>query len=115
GPSLSVWYRFLDHQVRGITPPWLNVTTRVAIDQLCFSPVSVATFFSVNTYLETHDLEKVKDKLHQQYWKALVSNWKVWTCVQFVNFAMVPLHHRLLVVNLIALGWNAYMSHLNTT
>jgi len=30
------------------------------------------------------------------------------------NFKFVPLEHRVLVVNVISLGWNCYLSYLNS-
>jgi len=31
-----------------------------------------------------------------------------------VNFKVVPLEHRVLVVNVVSLGWNCYLSYLNS-
>lgn len=55
-----------------------------------------------------------KDKLESTYWTALTKNWMVWPFVQAINFTIVPLHHRVLVVNVISLGWNCYLSFLNS-
>ena len=44
------------------------------------------------------------------YWEVLKTNWKVWPVVQCLNFSIVPLQYRLLFVNVVALGWNAYLS-----
>jgi protein Mpv17 len=55
-----------------------------------------------------------KDKLESTYWNALSKNWMVWPFVQAINFKFVPLHHRVLVVNVISLGWNCYLSFLNS-
>ena len=46
----------------------------------------------------------VKEKLKSSYASTLLTNWMVWPAVQLVNFKLVPLNHRLLVVNLISLG-----------
>lgn len=45
---------------------------------------------------------------------AYARNWMVWPWVQVVNFKFVPLQHRVLVVNAVALGWNCYLSYLNS-
>jgi len=55
-----------------------------------------------------------KDKLESTYWNALSKNWMVWPFVQAINFKFVPLHHRVLVVNVVSLGWNCYLSFLNS-
>lgn len=55
-----------------------------------------------------------KDKLDKNYTTALAKNWMVWPFVQLINFKFVPLMHRVLVVNVISLGWNCYLSFLNS-
>lgn len=44
------------------------------------------------------------DKLRATYWTGLRTNWMFWPGVQLINFKLVPLDHRLLVVNVISLG-----------
>ena len=43
-------------------------------------------------------------KLESTYFEALKKNWMVWPAVQAVNFKFVPLEHRVMVVNVVALG-----------
>ena len=45
-----------------------------------------------------------KDKLESTYTTALSKNWMVWPWVQAINFKLVPLEHRVLVVNVVSLG-----------
>lgn len=45
-----------------------------------------------------------QDKLKSSYSTALKKNWTVWPAVQLVNFKLVPLEHRVLVVNVVSLG-----------
>lgn len=45
-----------------------------------------------------------KEKLNSTYWNALQKNWMVWPAVQAINFKLVPLEHRVLVVNIVSLG-----------
>ncbi|KAI4159952.1 MAG: hypothetical protein LQ342_006168 [Letrouitia transgressa] len=44
-----------------------------------------------------------KDKLDSTYRTALTKNWMVWPWVQAANFTLVPLEHRVMVVNIVAL------------
>ena len=45
-----------------------------------------------------------KEKLNSTYFNALQKNWMVWPAVQAINFKLVPLEHRVLVVNIVSLG-----------
>jgi protein Mpv17 len=54
-----------------------------------------------------------REKLEKTYKSALQKNWMVWPFVQLGNFTMVPLEHRVMVVNVISLGWNCYLSYIS--
>ena len=45
-----------------------------------------------------------KEKLEKSYWNGLKANYMVWPVVQAINFRLVPLEHRVLVVNIVSLG-----------
>jgi len=45
-----------------------------------------------------------RQKLESTYWTALQKNWMLWPAVQAINFKLVPLEHRVLVVNVVSLG-----------
>lgn len=84
---------------------------RVACDQAFFASTNLFCFLSTMAILEG---SSPRDKLEESYFTALRSNWMVWPMIQLVNFKFVPLHHRVLVVNVISLGWNCYLSFLNS-
>jgi protein Mpv17 len=88
-----------------------EIIARVACDQTMFASTNLFVFLSSMAIMEG---TSPKDKLDQSYWTALKSNWMVWPFIQCVNFKLVPLHHRVLVVNVISLGWNCYLSFLNS-
>jgi protein Mpv17 len=56
----------------------------------------------------------VRKRLADKWWPVLKTNWFLWPWVQIANFGFVPLEHRLLVVNVVALGWNCYLSYMNS-
>jgi protein Mpv17 len=88
----------------------------MAADQLFFAPIFLAIFFCYNSVFEQGRLSSsdMLTKLRRNYIPALKANWKVWPLVQCINFYLVPLQYRLVFVNVVALGWNAYLSMLNS-
>lgn len=42
-----------------------------------------------------------------------MANYKLWPAVQCVNFCLIPLNYQLLFVNVIAIGWTAFLSNAN--
>lgn len=101
GPMVVHWYRFLERAIKIPGRPNAEILARVATDQLVFTPVNMLFFFSTLSVMEGGN---PKDKLDANYWTGLKTNWMVWPAVQLVNFKLVPLDHRLLVVNFISLG-----------
>jgi protein Mpv17 len=84
----------------------------VACDQLVFAPTFIGVFLSSMAVLEG---SSVQEKLAKSYSSALTTNWMIWPFVQMVNFKLVPLDYRLLFVNVISIGWNCYLSYLNSS
>ncbi|TGZ78682.1 hypothetical protein EX30DRAFT_133922 [Ascodesmis nigricans] len=109
-PLVTQWYKLLQ-RIQFPGSPMKENIARVAADQLIFAPFGTGLFFTVLGLLEGNDPRK---KLEDGYKTALLTNWKIWPAVQLANFSLVPLQHRLLVVNVVSLGWNSYLSWLNT-
>ncbi|KAG0060202.1 Protein required for ethanol metabolism [Linnemannia elongata] len=114
GPVLHNWYKFLDKNIRLATPVQ-SLIGRVAVDQIFFAPCFIASFFVGQGLLAGESRETIQARLNKGYLGALKSNYMVWPTVQLANFWLVPLQHRLMVVNTFALGWNTYLSHVNQT
>jgi protein Mpv17 len=134
GPAATKWYGLLTKHVNFKSTNG-TIVARVACDQLLFAPVNMGTsispfrypisphhkpltpkpsiglFLSSMAYLEG---SSVKQRLNDAYVPGLTKNFMVWPWVQFTNFKYVPMEHRVLVVNIISLGWNCYLSFLNS-
>lgn len=95
------WFNFLDKTVRIPSSKNAEIVARVACDQLIFAPSNLAVFLTTMSVLEGSD---PRAKLGNSYWTGLSTNWTVWPAVQLANFKLVPLEHRLLVVNIVSLG-----------
>ncbi|KAG8159977.1 hypothetical protein KVR01_010614 [Diaporthe batatas] len=111
GPAATTWYKFLAKNVN-LKSPNGTILARVALDQGVFAPVFIGVFLSSMATMEGNS---VKEKLDKNYKTALTSNYMLWPFAQAVNFKVVPLEHRVLFVNVISIGWNCYLSYLNSS
>ncbi|TVY67531.1 Protein sym-1 [Lachnellula suecica] len=110
GPAATTWFKFLQNKVV-LKNKNLEIVARVAADQTIFASTNLFVFLSSMAIMEG---SSPQDKLNSTYATALQKNWMVWPFVQAINFKLVPLHHRVLVVNVVSLGWNCYLSFLNS-
>jgi protein Mpv17 len=110
GPAATTWFKFLQHKIV-LQNKTLETVARVAADQTLFAPTNLFVFLSTMAVMEG---SSPKEKLEKTYIMALQKNWMVWPFVQLGNFTFVPLEHRVMVVNVISLGWNCYLSYINS-
>ncbi|TLD28655.1 hypothetical protein PspLS_03540 [Pyricularia sp. CBS 133598] len=110
GPAATTWFGILQRRVV-LKNANATILARVAVDQSLFAPTFVGIFLSSMAILEG---TSPQEKLKSTYFTALTSNYMLWPFVQLVNFKFVPLHHRVLFVNVISIGWNCYLSFLNS-
>ncbi|KAI9882454.1 MAG: hypothetical protein M1823_005804 [Watsoniomyces obsoletus] len=110
GPAATKWFGFLQNKIRHPNKN-VEIAARVAVDQCVFAPANLLVFLSTMSLLEGSD---PREKLKRTYKDTMITNWTVWPFVQALNFKMVPLEHRVLVVNVVALGWNCYLSLQNS-
>ncbi|CAK7562922.1 MAG: Protein required for ethanol metabolism [Sporothrix epigloea] len=111
GPAATTWYGILQRHVV-LSTPRKTMLARVAADQLLFAPVFCGVFLGSMAVLEGGS---PREKLKKYYASALTANYALWPAVQMVNFSLVPLEHRVLFVNVISIGWNSYLSFLNSS
>lgn len=111
GPAATTWFNFLARRINFPKSPNLTIAARVLTDQSVFASTNLFCFLSSMAIMEGSD---PKEKLNSTYFEALKKNWMVWPAVQAINFKFVPLEHRVLVVNIVSLGWNCYLSYVNS-
>ena len=117
-PIGNKWMYFLQRKVhwpgKSTSNSGLNTVSKVLVDQLLFAPASLVFYFSTMTIMEHGlDTELIKKKLHNSGWSSLLTNWCVWPFIQLFNFKYVKVQHRLLMVNVIAIFWNTFLSFKN--
>lgn len=82
---------------------------KVALDQIIFAPISTLVFMSASHILEGSTWMIIKNELSEKYKNIMVTGYAIWPFVQFINFYAVPLKYQVLVVQSVALFWNAYL------
>lgn len=100
GPAATTWFKFLQNRIN-LKNPNTTIAARVLADQCVFASTNLFVFLSSMAIMEG---TSPKDKLESTYTTALSKNWMVWPWVQAINFKLVPLEHRVLVVNIVSLG-----------
>ena len=100
GPVATKWFQFLQNQI-SLTSSSKTLMACVATDQLVCAPTMIGVFLSSMSLLERSD---PSEKLQRTYWEALCTNWCIWPILQGVNFYLVPLQYRVLVVNVLNIG-----------
>lgn len=111
GPVATTWFNLLARKITIPGRPRLETLARVGCDQGAFAPVMIGVFLSS---MATMEGASPKERLEKTWWTALKTNWMIWPMVQFVNFTYLPLQHRVLFANIISIGWNSYLSWVNT-
>ena len=108
-PVLSFHYGTILQWISTKTTP-LAILTKVAFDQTFFAIFFLYYIFMAMPLIEGKNLEEAKEGVKEKLWPSLITNWKIWPAVQFLNFYLVPVKFHLLVVNSVAVFWNAYIS-----
>eukprot|EP00834_Sanchytrium_tribonematis_P008817 NODE_1204_length_1800_cov_0.690182.p2 type:complete len:170 gc:universal NODE_1204_length_1800_cov_0.690182:891-1400(+) len=111
GPVVVTWMNILD-KVK-FASMYATVGARLALDQFAFTPFSLTGFFTGLSLIEGHSLDQIKVKLNEKFYDTLTTSWKVWIPVQSINLSVVPVQHRPLIIQIVALGWNAFLSYVN--
>lgn len=52
----------------------------------------------------------VAKKLELEFPDILVTNYKIWPAIQLLNFYFVPLNYQVVLVQIVAVAWNTYIS-----
>lgn len=61
----------------------------------------------------TDRLESAASKATEMIGPLMLKHWRVWPAIHGLNFYFTPVQNRVLVQNLVLVGWSGYLSHLN--
>ncbi|KAI8585783.1 hypothetical protein BDZ88DRAFT_491698 [Geranomyces variabilis] len=108
-PLAHGWYKVMDKRIGA----GMDITTslkKVAADQLLAAAPFTALFFVCNSAMEGCSANEIKTRLQTNLWPTLCANWAIWPAALAINFRYVPLKLRILTLNVLGLGWGAYLS-----
>lgn len=110
GPMGHYWYGFLDRTIMVKAPTSAAaVATKTIIDQVTCAPVFTAVFFSAMKAMDGKSNE-IKQEVQDKLWPTMKVNWTVWPLAHIINFRFVPSSQRILYINTIQIGYNAFLS-----
>ena len=111
GPAVVTWMNILD-KVR-VANFYTTLGIRLALDQIVWTPIFLTGFLTGMSVLEGHTFGQAKKKLENKFFDTIKASWAVWIPVQSINLSLVPVTHRPVVIQVVALGWNTFLSFIN--
>lgn len=127
---LHYWWGFLEGFVGRRLPVaqhrLSNTLAKVFLDQAIGAPLYIYTYYVITNFIQelnslpadskktsTKVLKETCDRATEMLPPTMLRHWTLWPLVHTLNFYYSPLHHRVLVQNLVLVGWSGYLSHLN--
>jgi len=113
-PIAHVWYnKVLEVFIPGTSTR--AVLTKVALDQTIWGFFINSLYLSyAAVYINHGDLSSAKRSVETKIWPLMKANWVLWPAVQLVNFKFVPPPLQVPFINVVVLGWSAFMAMLAT-
>eukprot|EP00510_Aplanochytrium_minuta_P008845 CAMPEP_0184045510 /NCGR_PEP_ID=MMETSP0956-20121227/945_1 /TAXON_ID=627963 /ORGANISM="Aplanochytrium sp, Strain PBS07" /LENGTH=237 /DNA_ID=CAMNT_0026336799 /DNA_START=345 /DNA_END=1058 /DNA_ORIENTATION=- len=112
-PIAHTWYQIMEKIVT-FRSRMLAVPCKLVLDAFVFSPIAIGGYFSFRALLEGKGFEGVRSKLERKWAGALTASWCFWPAANVISFSFVPVPYRVLYNNCLSLGWNGYLSNLNS-
>lgn len=110
GPVLYRWFLTLERLFPG--QGIHSVLPKVALDQICFSPMMISSFFAWVGITGGSSVSDVHKKIKSDLWPTLKMNWVVWPTAQAINFGLIPVNQRVAFVGGVSVIWNALLSYM---
>ncbi|XP_037930566.1 mpv17-like protein [Teleopsis dalmanni] len=110
GPVLKYWYRAVDSMVSQNQHQTKRALKKMLIDQSCCAPVFPVAIMGILGTMNGTGVEDFKSRVKADYFQIMKNNYTIWPAAQMINFAFVPMHLQVVFVQLVAIGWNCYIS-----
>lgn len=111
-PQMHLFFNWLDKVVMPLTPKHpIAVLSKVCIDQIVNSPLGTMIFFTWTQTLKGQPQNAVPE-ITEKLWPTTQASWRLWPAAQAVNFLMVPVHLRIVFINVVAILWTTILSRI---
>lgn len=98
-------------RVKRLFGNWQNhALPKVALGHVTLFPAYTSMFLGYLGVLEGLNFRENIERMESRLPDLLIYGSAIWPVANVVNFAYVPLHRRLLYLNMIGVGWNAFLS-----
>jgi len=87
-----------------------QVLAKVAMDQTCFAPVALTSFYVGLSLLEGKDKEGVYQEWNNKFWKTWFTSVFIWPILQTINFSFVPANRRVIYVGCCSFFWTTMLA-----
>lgn len=96
------WYALLDRLVIRVADAGTRsfVVAKLALEMVALHPVALALFFVGMGLMGGEAPFEICAQMKRDYAPSLMAEYVMWTPIDLANFALVPVRHQLLVVNL---------------
>ncbi|KAI0161858.1 hypothetical protein GGR52DRAFT_143204 [Hypoxylon sp. FL1284] len=91
-----------------------SIAVKIAVNQTVFTPVFNTYFFGAQALLAGDSAAEALDRVRGTVPVSWVNSWKLWPAVTAVSFTFVPLEYRSVFAGVVAVGWQTYLSYLNS-
>jgi len=91
----------------------LSIATKVAVNQIVFTPIFNSYFFGMQALLSGDSLPEVWDRIKRTVPISMINSCKLWPAVTAFSFTFIEPSYRSIFAGVIAIGWQTYLSMLN--
>jgi protein Mpv17 len=92
----------------------LLIIQQVFINQAFFTPLFNSYFFGMQSLLSGATLPEILERIKNTVPTSWYNSCKLWPAVTAFSFTYIPIEYRSIFGGVIAIGWQTYLSLLNT-
>ncbi|CAD6447043.1 a4e35b30-7db6-4989-b5d7-5732061b22e2 [Sclerotinia trifoliorum] len=107
------WFMFLSRNFNYSSKAG-SLATKVGVNQMFFTPIFNTYFFGMQSLLSGDSIRDVVERVKRTVPTSMMNSIKLWPAVTAISFAWVPQEYRSIFAGVIAIGWQTYLSFLNT-